>query len=65
MDQIDDFSNILITVIGPMSKLEQSIRIDRKTNYDNSGWIQDGHFKIIKLNDWTGEGKAFEWGLMW
>ena len=51
MEQIDDFSNILITVIGPMSKLEQSIRIDRKTNYDNSGWIQDGHFKIIKLND--------------
>ena len=50
IEEIDDFSNILITVIGSKGKPEQSKRIDRKTNYDKE-WIQDGYFKIINLND--------------
>ena len=45
IEEIDDFSNILITVIGSKGKPEQSKRIDRKTNYDNKGWIQDGYYK--------------------
>ena len=45
IDEFDDFTNILITVIDSMGKLEQPRRFDRKTNYDNKGWIQDGHFK--------------------
>ena len=45
IDEIDDFTNILITVIDSMGKLEQPKRFDRKTNYDNKGWIQDGYFK--------------------
>ena len=45
-EEIDDFSNILITVIDSMDKPGQSKRFDRKTNFDNKGWIQDGYFKI-------------------
>ena len=45
-EEIDDFTNILIKVIDSMGNLEQSKRFDRKTNYDNSEWIQDGYFKI-------------------
>ena len=44
-EEMDDFSNLLITVIDSMGNLEQSKRIDRKTNYDNKGWIQDGYYK--------------------
>ena len=44
-DEIDDFTNILITVIDSMGKLEQPRRFDRKTNYDNREWNQDGYFK--------------------
>ena len=51
IDELDDFTNILITVVDSMGKLEQPRRFDRKTNYDNSEWIQDGYFKITKLND--------------
>ena len=50
-EEIDDFSNLLVTVIGSMSELEQTKRFDRKTNYDNRKWIQDGYFKITELND--------------
>ena len=50
-EEIDDFTNIMITAIDSMGNLEQSKRFDRKTNYDNSEWIQDGYFKITKLND--------------
>ena len=46
IDEIDDFTNILITMIDSMGNLEQSKRFDRKTNFDNKGWIQDGYFKI-------------------
>ena len=59
-EEIDDFSHILITVIDSMGNLEQSKRFDRKTNYDKRGWIQDGYFKITKLNDCTGGGWGFE-----
>ena len=45
-EEIDDFSNILITVIDSMDNPGQSKRFDRKTNFDNKGWIQDGYFKI-------------------
>ena len=51
IDEFDDFTNILITVIDSMGNLEQSKRFDRRINYDNRGWIQDGYFKITKLND--------------
>ena len=44
-EEIDDFSNLLVTSIDSMGKLEQPKRFDRKTNYDNRGWIQDGYFK--------------------
>ena len=50
-DEVDDFSNILITVIDSMGKLEQPKRFDKKANYDDRGWIQDGYFKIIRFND--------------
>ena len=59
-DEIDDFTNILITVIDSMGKLEQPKRFDRKTNYDYREWIQDGYFKITKLNYCTGGGWGFE-----
>ena len=59
IDELDDFTNIMITSIDSMGNLEQSKRFDRKTNYDNKGWIQDGYFKIIKLNC-TGDGCGFE-----
>ena len=42
-EEIDDFSNILITDIDPMGKLEQPKRFDRKSNHNNKGWIQDGY----------------------
>ena len=58
-EEIDDFSNILITVIDSMGKVEQSKRFDRKTNYNNKGWIQDGYLKITKLNDCMGDGCGF------
>ena len=58
-EEIDNFSNILVTVIDSTGKPEQTKRFDRKTNYDNKGWIQDGYFKIIKLNC-TGDGCGFE-----
>ena len=45
IEEIDDFTNILITVIDSMGNLEQSKRFDTKTNYYNKGWIQDGYFK--------------------
>ena len=51
IDEFDDFTNILITLIDSMGNLEQSKRFDRKTNYDKREWIQDGYFKITKLND--------------
>ena len=44
-EEIDDFSNILITVIDSTGKPEQTKRFDRKTNYDIREWIQDGYFK--------------------
>ena len=44
-EEIDNFSNILITVIDSMGKPEQTKRFDRKTNYDNKGWIQERYFK--------------------
>ena len=44
-EEIDDFTNILITMIDSMGNLEQSKRFDRKTNYDSREWIQDGYFK--------------------
>ena len=46
IDEFDDFTNFLITVIDSMGKLEQPRRFDTKTNYYNKGWIQDGYFKI-------------------
>ena len=52
-EEIDDFSNILITDIDFMGNLEQLKRFDRKTNHDNKRWIQDGYFKITELNDYT------------
>ena len=51
IDEFDDFTNILITVIDSMGKLEQPRRFDRKTNYDKREWIQDGYFKNTKIND--------------
>ena len=46
IDEIDDFTNILVTVIDLTGKLEQPKRFDRKTNNNNNrGWIQDGYFK--------------------
>ena len=45
IDELDDFTNILITLIDSMGNLEQSKRFDRKTNYDKREWIQDGYFK--------------------
>ena len=65
IEEIDDFSNILITNIDPMGKLEQPKRFDRKTIYDNRGWIQDGYFNIKKNSMIIREGWGFEWGLMW
>ena len=59
-EEIDDFSSILVTMIDSMGKLEQPKRFDRKTNYDNRQWIQDGYFKITKFNDCTGQGWGFE-----
>ena len=50
-EEIDDFSNLLITVINSVGEPEQPKRFDRNTNHNNTGWIQDGHFKITKLND--------------
>ena len=50
-EEIDDFSNILITVIDSMGNPEKSKRFDRRIHYDKRGWIQDGYFKITKLND--------------
>ena len=52
-----------------MGKPEQTKRFDRKTNYDNKGWIQDRYFKNHQTqwidNDCTGGGWGFEWGLIW
>ena len=59
-EEIDDFSNILITDIDQMGKLEQPKRFDRKSNHNNKGWIQDGYFEITKRNDYAGEGWGFE-----
>ena len=54
-EEIDDFSHLLITVIDSVDGPEQSKRFDRKTNHNNKRWIQDGYFKITKLNDYAGE----------
>ena len=54
-EKIYDFSNLLITVINSVGEPEQSNRFYRKTNHNNKGWIQDGYFKITKLNDYAGE----------
>ena len=59
-EEIDDFSNILITVINSVGEPEQPKRFDRKSNHNNKGWIQDGYFKITKRNDYAGEGWGFE-----
>ena len=45
IDEFDDFTNILITLIDSMGNLDQPKRFDRRTNYDERGWIQDGYFK--------------------
>ena len=45
IDEDDDFSHILITVIDSMGRPEQTKRFDRKTNYYNGEWIQVGYLK--------------------
>ena len=42
-EEIDDFSNILITAINSVGGPEQPKRFDRKSNHNNKGWIQDGY----------------------
>ena len=59
-EEIDDFSNLLITVINSVGEPEQPKRFDRKSNHDNKGWIQDGYLKITKPNDYTGENWELE-----
>ena len=59
-EEIDDFSNLLITVINSVGEPEQPKRFNRKTNHDNLRWIQDGYFKITKLYDYAGENLGFE-----
>ena len=59
-EEIDDFSNLLITVINSVGEPEQPKRFDRKSNHNNKGWIQDGYFKIIKLNNCMEENWELE-----
>ena len=42
MEESDDSSHILITVIDAMGKPEEKKRFDKKRNFEYGKWIQDG-----------------------
>ena len=48
IDEIDDSSHILITVVDPMGEPEEIKRFDIKTIDDDRKWIQIRYLKLQK-----------------